>query len=183
MTSDTAGTDPADEAAALERAAAELEPAGSPRQPGALLTYMRANYDAVMEVKAKRGLSWPQVAALLSGRGLTKENGSPLDGNAVAVAAARVRWQRNPRSRRKRRQTSSAPAPAPAAAIPAPEPQAAAPEPAPQPAGAEDDAEDAARAERLRAALSRNQRKPFPTGTGTFEVPDDVNWRTRKGDE
>lgn len=124
-----------DEAELLERAAAGLEPARNTAEPSPLRRYIREHYDALLALKAARRLSWPQLATVLSKRGLTKSNGGPLDGNVVAVMAAQVRWERDPASRRKRpkRKTPAPPRPA-AREAPPPAPVAAASEtPAPPP--------------------------------------------------
>ncbi len=120
-----------DEAELLARAAEGLEPARNTAEPSPLRRYMREHYDALVALKAARGLSWPQLAVVLSKRGLTKTDGSPLDGNAVAVMAAQVRWERDPASRQKRKKVRRKGKAAPAmAAVAAPVP---APTPEPQP--------------------------------------------------
>jgi hypothetical protein len=104
------------EAAWLDQAAAQLDPSSGTNKAGALRTYLRAHYDAVLAIKESRQLSWGQIATLLQARGLTKTDGSPLDGNAVGVMAAQVRWERSPRSRQRRHpKTQRPPSPPPAA--------------------------------------------------------------------
>lgn len=132
-----------DEAEWLAKAAEDFAPSPGARAPGELRRYLQANFEAVMALKSDRKLSWGQVAAILSKRGLTKANGSPLDANIVAVTAAAVRLER-PGARRKRRPVkpqvtqvvSAAPAPEPTKAeVPAPAPPPpAAPESAEAPA-------------------------------------------------
>ena len=91
----------------LPRAAEQFSTKARSNTPGLLRAYIREHFEAVMAVKQDRGLSWPQVAVLLSKRGLTKADGSPLDGNMVGVTAAQVRWERCPRSRKRRTWTSN----------------------------------------------------------------------------
>jgi hypothetical protein len=86
----------------LPQAAKQFSTTARPFKPGPLRTYFREHFEAVIAMKKYCGFSWPQVAVLLAGRGLTKADGSPLDGNLVAVTAAQVRWERYPRSRRRR---------------------------------------------------------------------------------
>lgn len=145
-----------DEAEWLALAAEEFAPAKNQAEPSKLRLYMRVHYDALLALKDTRGLSWPQVAAILSKRGITKADGSPLDGNTVGVMAAQVRWERDPTSRQKRKRrkprskatqapssvaTSVPPEPARAVLAPspapytAPEPQGDLPAPAGNPAG------------------------------------------------
>lgn len=116
-----------DEAEWLSRAASRIATAGSASQASPLRVYLRKNYDALIRIKAERKLSWPQVAVILSERGLAKADGSKLDGNAVAVMAAHVRLERDPkppkrRARARVRRGDAAEPPAPTPAPPAPRP-------------------------------------------------------------
>jgi hypothetical protein len=107
----------------LMRTAAELQLSGRKTTAGALLTYIRANFDAMMMVKEAKGLSWTQMAAVLSSRGITKEDGSPLDRTIVSVTAYRVQAERDPAARRRRikakQKAETTPKPRPSAPEPA----------------------------------------------------------------
>ena len=177
----------------LLEAAQEFGPASDPQKAGELRLYLRDNLDAVMKVKSDRKLSWGQVATILTKRGLTKKNGDPLDANIVAVTASAVRLERNPRGRKRRAATpakagkqaeataTSASHLPPAGLDPVVPPPATvqAETHTPPSSGSsvgDNDRDEAERAARLRAAMARPVRKPFPTGGG-FEVPTDPNWR------
>jgi len=163
-----------DEADLLARAAEGLEPARNTAEPSPLRRYMREHYDVLLALKADRGLSWPQLAVVLSKRGLTKSNGSPLDGNVVAVMAAQVRWERDPASRQKRKKVRpkaarvASPSPArPEVPEPPPvtptRPEVVPPDPSPEPA---------AGADKLRAALARKRQDIGEPNTLTFGAED-----------
>ena len=132
-----------DEAEWLAQAASKVAPIEKPGQPSPLRIYMREHFETLMRVKAERGLSWPQMATILSERGLAKADGSSLDGNAVAVMAAHIRTERGPkpapkrrgRPRQRRERGTEPPAPhrqaSVADAVAAPEPARPASAPAP----------------------------------------------------
>jgi hypothetical protein len=172
-----------DEAELLARAAEGLEPARNTAEPSPLRRYMRENFDALLALKAARGLSWPQLAVVLSKRGLTKSNGSPLDGNVVAVMAAQVRWERDPASRQKRkkghrkgsRPTTASTSPLGPLVI-TPEPEAPEPTPAPAPP------EPASEGDKLRVALARKRKDIGEPDTLTFGAEDRRRSKESKSD-
>ncbi|MBV1800474.1 hypothetical protein [Siccirubricoccus sp. G192] len=171
------------EAEWLAAAASHLEPASRSNSPGALRSYLREHLAAVLAAKGQQRLSWEQTAMLLTERGLTREDGGPLNGKLVSAMASQVADERDP-VRLKRRTTkgsrqyrrspdcmgpgeaicditfSPTPNSPPPAAPVAPAPAAGRPE-----AGKGGDAEIATRA---RAALQRNKRAPL-------REPDPIN--------
>lgn len=80
-------------------------PTAGSNQPSALRTYMRQHYDTLMRLKTERGFSWAKLAEVLAERGLTKADGTPLNGPAVYSAATHERHQRSPQARKSRKIT------------------------------------------------------------------------------
>jgi hypothetical protein len=147
-------------------------------EPSEVRRQIRENFDAITAARA-RGVAWQAIALTMGEAGVRAADGAEIGWRALKSLFHAERYGRGAKPKRRSTRKAVAPASPPALAAKAELPQAVqipAEPRRPGPPQPDDDRDEAERAARLRAALARPVRKPFPTGGG-FEVPTDPNWR------
>lgn len=163
-----------------------LKPDPSPArtEPSEVRRHVRENFDAITAARG-RGVAWQAIAQTMGEAGIRAADGAEVGWRALKSLFHAERYARGgkPKRRPARKAVDVAPPPPPSPTVkaelsPVAQIPVGPPPPTPPPIG--DDQEEAERAAKVRAALARAARKPFPAATG-FEVPNDPNWR--KGEQ
>lgn len=159
--------------------ALKADPGPARTEPSEVRRHVRENFDAITAARS-RGVAWQAIAQTMGEAGIRTPDGAEVGWRALKSLFHAERYARGVKPKRRPTRKASAPSAPPAPAEKAevtPIAQApAAPPPPALPLPDDDDRAEAERAARLRAAMARPVRKPFPTGGG-FEVPNDPNWR------